>query len=121
LDAGKQLAAFLEAHGMPTQVEHIKREHVEAFLIDVRGRTSVSTQATRYRQLQQLFKYLAEDEGVIPASPMARMKPPKLDEKQIPTIAEGDLKKLLRACEGKDFSARRDMPSFGSCSTQELG
>jgi site-specific recombinase XerD len=109
LEAGAQLVDFLEAQGMPTQVEHIRREHIEAFLIGVRNRTSVSTQATRYRQLQQLFKYLAEDEGVISTSPMARMQPPKLEEKEVATIPEGDLKKLLRACEGRDFAARRDL------------
>jgi len=108
LDAGRQLEEFLTAKGMPTQVEHIKREHIEAFLLEVRERTSVSTQATRYRQLQQLFKHLSEEEGVIPASPMERMRPPKLDEKQIPTINEAHLRKLLKACEGKDFAPRRD-------------
>ena len=45
MDAGNQLEAFLTAQGMPPQAEHIRREHIEACLIKVTERTSVSTQA----------------------------------------------------------------------------
>ena len=49
---------------MPTAVLSIRREHVEAFIVAELERTSPSSAATRYRSLQQLFKWL-DDEGEI--------------------------------------------------------
>ena len=63
-DDGALLAAFLAAKGMPTAVLSIRREHVEAFIVAELERTSPSSAATRYRSLQQLFKWL-DDEGEI--------------------------------------------------------
>src|SRR5688572_23285207 len=37
------------------------------------------------------------------------MRPPAIPEAPVPVIAEEDLKKLLRVCEGAGFNARRDM------------
>ena len=42
-------------------------------------RTSPSSAATRYRSLQQLFKWL-DDEGEIEGSPMAKMGHPRSRE-----------------------------------------
>jgi site-specific recombinase XerD len=36
------------------------------------------------------------------------MHPPKLNEQIIPIVPLDDLRKLLKACEGQDFDARRD-------------
>lgn len=111
IDAGQQLAAFLADRGMPTQVDGIHREHVEAFIADLLERLTSSTAATRYRALQQLFKWLLE-EGEIESNPMARMKPPKLDEKPVPVIPDADLKKLFAACAGQEFVDKRDIALF---------
>jgi site-specific recombinase XerD len=107
ISGGEQLRAFLAARGMPTDVTAIRREHVEAFIEDVLNRHRPATAATRYRDLQQLFKWLTE-EGEIQESPMARMRPPKLDERPIPIIAEADLRALFAACNGRTFEGRRD-------------
>jgi site-specific recombinase XerD len=40
---------------------------------------------------------------------MARMTPPKLDEKAVPVISEDDLRRLLKACQGPTFEERRDL------------
>lgn len=71
------------------------------------SRRSASTAATRYRSLQQLFKWLA-DEGEIPDNPMGRMRPPKLDEKQVGVISRADIEKLFQVCSGRTFEDRRD-------------
>ena len=55
-DAAEQLEQFLMASGMPIEVEHITREHLEAFVRYLLQRNTASTAATRYRALQQLFK-----------------------------------------------------------------
>jgi hypothetical protein len=41
-----QLARFLDAHGMPTNVAGIRREHVEAFLVDLLSRFKPGTGLT---------------------------------------------------------------------------
>lgn len=115
MEATAQLADYLHATGMPTVVTSIKREHVEAFIFhlidtpDNRGRVrSPATANNRYRGLQQFFKWL-EGEGEIAVSPMARMLPPKLDEKEVPVVSEAELLLLLKACEGSGFEERRDL------------
>jgi site-specific recombinase XerD len=105
--AGDQLAAFLAERGMPTAAEAIRREHVESFIVALMERTTASTAATRYRGLQQLFKWLV-DEGEIQNNPMARMQPPKMDERPVPVITDTDRARLLKVCDGRTFEGRRD-------------
>ena len=93
---------------MPTIVGAIHREHIEAFIVHLLDVRSPATANNRYRALQQFFKWL-ESEGEVPASPMARMTPPKLDEKAVPVVSEDDLRKLLKACQGNGFEERRDL------------
>lgn len=107
VSGAEQLTAFLLAAGMPTDVTALRREHIEAFIEDVLSRYKPSTAATRYRDLQQLCKWLVA-EGEITESPMTRMRPPKLDTNHIPIIPTGDLRALFDACKGNDFEARRD-------------
>jgi site-specific recombinase XerD len=107
MEAATQLADHLERAGMPTKVSSITREHVESFITDLLERRSPATAHNRYRALKSFFGWL-EEEGEISASPMARMNPPKLDEREVPVIADADLKKLLAACAGKSFEDRRD-------------
>jgi site-specific recombinase XerD len=102
-----QLATYLETVGMPIQVGSITREHVESFITFLLDTRSPATANNRYRALQQFFKWL-EEEGEIPASPMGRMNPPKLDEREVPVVSDADMLKLLRVCDGKSFEQRRD-------------
>ena len=92
-DAARQLLSFLAANGMPTDVEHIKREHVEAFIEQLLATKKPSTAQTRYRSLAQLFKYLAE-EGDITKNPMVNMKPPRIPEEIVPVLPQDDLRSL---------------------------
>ena len=110
-EAAEQFADFLASTGMPVHVPDIKREHVEAFILALLERVSASTAATRYRALQQLFRWLV-DEGEISVSPMARMSPPKLDEKPVPVIPKTNLTALLATCAGRSFDDRRDAALF---------
>jgi len=100
-------ATFAAENKLPTDPAKIRKTDVERFITDQLDRWTASTAATRFRYLQQFFRYLvAEDE--ISESPMARMSPPKLDERPVPVLTEDDLRKLLKAAEGKTFDARRD-------------
>jgi site-specific recombinase XerD len=106
-DTARLFAQFLTANGMPTQVEKITREHVECFVEDQVQRWRPATAAVRFRSLQQLFRWLL-GEGEVTVSPMARLRPPQVPEQPVPVINDDDLRKLLRATEGRAFEDRRD-------------
>jgi site-specific recombinase XerD len=107
LSTAERFLDFLKAAGMPTSTVGIRREHVETYIEDQLIRHKPSTAATRYRDLKQLFGWLV-DEGEIPQHPMARMRPPRLNESSIPLIADSDIRRLLEVCSGRSFNDRRD-------------
>lgn len=98
---------FLADRGMPRAVANLRREHVEAFIEDQLARLKPASAANRYRSLQQFFRWLV-DEGEIPETPMARMRPPTIPETPPDIIREAELSKLLATTSGKDFESRRD-------------
>ena len=101
------LITFLGERGMPTTATGVRREHVEAFLADLVDRLAAATVAKHYRSLQQLWRWLEED-GEIPVSPMARMRPPAVPEQPVAVFTDDELRRLLDAAKGTDFDARRD-------------
>jgi len=108
LQAVRALGAFLADQGMPTEPEHIAREHIETFLIDLQSRSKPGTVSTRFRGLQQFFKWLVE-EGETSRDPMERMKRPMTsDEEATPILTEAQIRKLLKICDAKDFLGLRD-------------
>lgn len=107
LDAVRQLVAYCAEHSRPTDPVDMRRSDVEAFIGHLLDTRSSSTAATRYRGLQQLFRWL-EDEDEIEHSPMAKMKPPSVTEKQVQVADIDDLRALLKACKGASFADRRD-------------
>jgi site-specific recombinase XerD len=57
--------------------------------------------------LKLLYQWL-EDEDELPASPMAKMRPPIVPDQPVPVIPDDGLRRLLGACAGKGFEDRRD-------------
>lgn len=102
------LEEYLMAQGMPTHPNAISREHVESFLADVHshGRTAGTVRAY-YWGCRQFFKWLLE-EHEIKESPMAFVKPPKVTVDPPPLLTDDQIRRLLKACEGRDFWHRRD-------------
>jgi site-specific recombinase XerD len=90
------------------QDRFIRREHVESFVADLLTRNKPATASNRYRALRVFFRWLAE-EGEITESPMRNMSPPVIPETPVPVLSDDAIKRLLKACEGKDFADRRDM------------
>ncbi len=108
LEAATQLARFLAEHGMPQQVAHIRREHVESFITHLLDRFKPATANNRYRGLQRFFKWLRE-EGEISSSPMANMRPPTIPESPPSVLRDDELRKLLATCQKRrSFEDRRD-------------
>ena len=107
LDTVRRFAAYCAANGLPTDLAAITRAHVEDYIADQLERFTPSTAATRYRCLQQFFRFAVE-EGEIEVSPMAKMTPPTQGEKPVPVLTDDELRDLFRACEGRAFEDRRD-------------
>ncbi|MDP9359614.1 MAG: tyrosine-type recombinase/integrase [Chloroflexota bacterium] len=106
-EALRQFSEYLAAQGMPTDPANIAREHVESFVADLLTRHKPSTASNRYRALQTFFRWMV-DEGEVAASPMARMKPPAIPEASPAVVTTAQLDRLLKACDGKEFTNRRD-------------
>jgi site-specific recombinase XerD len=105
LESLRQAEAFLAGRGR--SLLDARREDLEAFLGELLQHRAPETVATRYRRLRVLYRWL-EEEDEIPASPMARMKPPIVPDQPVPVVPEDGLRRLLGVCAGKDFEARRD-------------
>jgi integrase len=48
------------------------------------------------------------DEGELTASPLVGLKPPKADYKVVNALTDDELKRLIKACQGKSPQDRRD-------------
>jgi site-specific recombinase XerD len=108
LEGVRLLDDYLRAAGMPRAVLSIRREHVEAFIADQVARWRPSTARTRYRSVQQLFRWLVA-EGELRRSPMANTKPPAIPEEAPPVLTDEQLRRMFASCEGSAFIDRRDM------------
>ena len=104
----RQLIDFLDAHGLPCDAPSIRREHVEAWLGELSDRRAPATVLKRYMAARVFFGWAVE-EGECAVSPMANMKPPTVPEQPVPVVAQSSLVKLVKVCEGREFTDRRDM------------
>jgi site-specific recombinase XerD len=113
MSTGEAFRKFLHHNHLPTDVTEIQRDHVERYINSLVDRgLKDTTVSSHYRCLQQLFRYLEEDD-VIERSPMAKMRPPKMGEVLVPTLSNAEVKALLNACKGSDFESRRDLAIIG--------
>jgi site-specific recombinase XerD len=106
LIALRQAEAFLTGSRGTTLAE-AGRADLEAYLGDLLTRRAPATAATYYKVLKLLYQWL-EDEDELPASPMAKLRPPIIPDQPVPVIPDDGLRRLLAACAGKGFEARRD-------------
>lgn len=103
----RAFADFLRERGMPTDPPSITGEHVREFLVDSSARLSPATVRARHSYLSVFFNWLV-DEGEIKWNPMARIKPPALDETLPDIVSDEAFAKLLKACQGTHLTDRRD-------------
>jgi site-specific recombinase XerC len=106
-DAVRLLATYCQAHGQPVLAGELQRQHVQAFISDQLAHWKPATAHNRYRGLHAFFKW-AVAEGELEANPMDRMKPPQLPEQPVEVVGPEHLVRLLKTCEGRDFTSRRD-------------
>ncbi len=107
LSSLRLFAEFLDERGLPDDPAAVTGEHVREFIADQLANWKPTTAHVRYRSLKTFFTW-CENEGEIERNPMARLKPPKLPDEPPKVPSESEVKKLLKACSGADFTARRD-------------
>lgn len=99
---------YAEARSWPGRAEEITRQHLSLWLASLNSpKVRPSTAATKYRAVLRFFGWLVT-EGDIEESPMAGRKPPPIPEEPAPVPTEDELRRLLKATEGKLFEDRRD-------------
>jgi site-specific recombinase XerD len=103
-----QFDAWLEATDRDTDAAAVDRLDVEAWLAHLLEDKSANTAASRYRSLRQFFRWLADEENELDASPMASMRPPKVPAQPVPVLTDEQLAALVKACSGTGFNDRRD-------------
>jgi site-specific recombinase XerD len=99
----RALAVFLDGADLLA----VTTDDLRRFIAKLLATRSASTAATRYRCLQQFYGWAVRD-GLIGTNPMATMRPPTVPEVPVPVVLVDDLRRLLKACEGRDFLDLRD-------------
>jgi site-specific recombinase XerD len=98
---------YATQHALPRDVARIKRAHVEGFLEDQLDKNKPATASVRHSGLRQFLNWCT-DEGEIPLSPMAKMKPPKVPETMPLVLTDEQVEALIASAEGPTFRQRRD-------------
>jgi site-specific recombinase XerD len=94
------LARFLQRSGMPSDIDAVSAEHIEAYLADEVATKAAATAHQRYRGLKQLFAWFTS-QGDITRDPMATLRPPIIPERHVDTVEIEDFRRMLKTC-GRD-------------------
>jgi site-specific recombinase XerD len=105
---GDGLRAFLrwcDEHG---HVPTLDRDLMKGFVADLlEGGAEPATARARQLGVRRFSAWLAE-EGEVDADPLLGLKSPKLDAKVTDSLTDDELRRLLKACAGREFRDRRD-------------
>lgn len=104
--AARKFAAWLPERGV-TEWAEVKPDHVRDFVIGILDTLSPGYANNLHRSLQAFFKWWSK-EAELP-NPMVGLTPPMIPEQPVEVLREDELRALLRSCEGKEFTQRRDM------------
>lgn len=91
--ATQQFLDFCAAEGLP-DVTGVSREHVEMWLERLHETYSPYTVKNRHQGLRMFFTWLTE-EGEIERSPMARIRPPSVEESPKDVVSVEDMAKVF--------------------------
>lgn len=110
-DSVKMLIAYLDEHHMPCDAERVQAEHIRAFIVHERLRTSAASADVHFRNLRVFWGWLCSDEGGperTTASPVLAGDRPQVAKKAKKYITQDEQRKLLAAASSNSFEDRRD-------------
>ena len=91
--AAEQLATFLGTGDLTS----VTKAEVERFISHCLQTKASATAAQRNRSLQQFYRWL-EAEGEVALSPMARLKPPTIQERPVSVITDDAIRAAEFGC-----------------------
>jgi site-specific recombinase XerD len=87
----------------------LDRELVRGFTADLLDDgAEPATAASRQHAVRRFSAWLT-DEGLLAEDPLLGLRAPRIDVKVVESLEEGELARLIKACEGTAFRDRRDM------------
>lgn len=96
---------WCEATGTPPE---ISKPAVQAFVAHLLEKGAAPT-TVRARQLGvKRFTLWLVDEGELDSDPLLGVKQPKLDKKVVDALTDDQVRRLIKACQGKSLRDRRD-------------
>lgn len=109
MEAARQFHAYLTEHKRSTDPSVIDKQDVQEYLLWLReGDRAPGTVHARYAALNRFFSFWVK-EGEITVNPCQKIKWPGTTPVTAPQVmSEDEFKRLLKACEGQDFTSRRD-------------
>jgi integrase/recombinase XerD len=107
-DSVKGLCAFLEAEGIPSNVEGVDVSTCARSCCPRSGARLPSRPPVHFRNLRVFFGWLVREEERPAPSPMDRVDKPKVSKKAKAFFDGDELARLLKACQGSTFEDRRD-------------
>lgn len=100
-------AEYLVDHELPTTIAEIRPEHVTAWLNELHDKVAPATVHNRFRALKTFLTwYGSKVDGF--ASPMRRMRPPRLPKYEPRVLSLDELRAVLATCHAPGFDNLRD-------------
>jgi integrase/recombinase XerD len=102
------VAAFLRWCGTAGIPAELTKVNAQAFLADLLDSgAEAATARARYGALRRFAAWLVY-EGEVDADPLVGLKPPQSDKKVVHELTDEQLRRLIKACQGKTLKDRRD-------------
>jgi site-specific recombinase XerD len=105
--AVRSLTGYLGEHHPGLSPGQLERAHLRGWLAEIRRTRSSATARTWFSGVRSFTRFLVE-EGEATDDATVGIRTPAPGEPATPVLSEAELRRLLRACEGRRFEDRRD-------------
>lgn len=105
---GDGVRAFLRWCENNDHTPALDRDLMKGFVADLLDAGAEASTARSRQLAMKRFSAWLEEEGEIDQDPLLGLKPPKLDAKVTESLTDDELRRLIKACTGKEFRDRRD-------------
>jgi site-specific recombinase XerD len=103
----RMFAVWLRETDRSTEVRSIERLDIASWMTSLLAHQKPASAQARYRALRPFFGWCVA-EGELDVNPMESMKPPAIPEEPVAVPDLDDIRRMLKACEGRDFIDVRD-------------